>query len=155
MVESAETFQQLDKISATFVEGCAILQWAELAGMSICAWEEVFMMRWVGDLSARSSKFVAQALQGPIKRSTTAFGDRYHPVFCYPNLQRSVMVNITHVNSLMTSGNYDIDPMSMIAGAYTICVVNMAFIMDQFAMCGQELRGWAWELSINADLYEE
>ncbi|KAI6245239.1 hypothetical protein HI914_06529 [Erysiphe necator] len=31
--KSAETFQQLDKISATFVEGCAILQWAELAGI--------------------------------------------------------------------------------------------------------------------------
>jgi len=155
VAESADTFRLMDGVTNKFVEGCCILNWAEQAGMKTGQWEEVFFARWVGDMSLRASMFTTKALQGSIKRSSAAFGDRYHPVFAHPNLQRSVMVSVTPILDLLSKGNYDIDPMSIIATCYAIGAVNMAFIIDQFGKIGQDPPSFAWRVGLHTDLYEE
>jgi hypothetical protein len=145
----------LDTISNKFVEGCSILSWAEQAGMKTTQWEEVFFARWVGDLTFRASQFTTKALQGSIKRSNSAFGSRYHPVFVYPNLQRSAAVTVSPILDLLSKGNYDIDPMSIIATSYAIGTVNMAYIIDQFAKIGQSPPSFCWKVGLHTDLYEE
>lgn len=155
VADSVDAFRQLDGITNRFVEGCAILQWAACAEMEIKGWEEVYMMRWTGDLTLKSSSYVTKSMQGSIKRSPSAFGDRFHPVFCHSNLQRSVMVSVSSLNDLLSGGNYDIDPMSIIATAYAIGSVNLAYIMDQFTMMGGEWHSWGWAIGVHNELYEE
>lgn len=155
VAESADTFRLLDVVTNKFVEGCSILSWAEQAGMKTAQWEEVFFARWCGDMSLRASQFTTKSLQGSIKRSAAAFGDKYHPVFVYPNLQRSVMVTVSPILNLLSKGNYDIDPMSIIATSYAIGAVNMGYIMDQFAILDQDCPQFTWRIGLHTDLYEE
>jgi len=155
VADSADTFRYLDGVCNKFVEGCAILEWARSAGMDIAGWKDVFMMRWIGEPARDHADFVSKAMQGSIKRSSSAWGDRYHPVFAHPNLQRSVNVTVGALQDLLSEGSYDIDPMSIVATAYAIGATNLAYIMDQFALVGEGQVEWVWTIGIHPDVYEE
>jgi hypothetical protein len=155
VADSSDEFKTMDSVTHKFVEGCAILCWAREAGLKVKAWEHLFLLRWAGDMSLDVSEYVTKSLQGSIKRSSSVFGDKYHPVFCYPNLQRSTMVNAEPLLTLLSNGSYDIDPMSIIATCYAIGAVNSAFILDQMALAGSEPATWAWQIGIHPSLYEE
>lgn len=155
VAESADEFRYMDSVCTMFVEGCAILTWAESAGMDIRVWREMYMFRWTGDHSLSPSDYVTKSLQGSIKRSSSAFGSRYHPIFVNVNIQRSVMVNVAPLLALLSAGSYDIDPVSVIATCYTIGTINMAYIVDSFRTVGQSAPDFHWKIGLNPELYKE
>jgi hypothetical protein len=155
VADSADEYKYLDQPSHTFVEGCAVLEWARLKGLNIDSWEFVYMHRWLGHNAVSSSDFVTHALQGSIKRSAAAAGDRYHPIFGLRNIVRSVKCNVAPLLTILGEKSTTIDPMSIIASAYAIGAINMAVVMDSFGRTGIAIQEFSWSIGLLPATLEE
>jgi len=155
MVDSLDVHRNLDQVSHKFVEGCAVVEWAKLHGATVQAWEMVYLRRWLGVNDKTTADFVTTALQGSIKRSTAAAGDRTHPLFIGTNIARSVNVNVTALNVLVSDGQYDIDPLSLISASYAIGTFNLGILIDALTSAGRELMDFSWSIGIHPECLEE
>lgn len=155
IADSADEYRYLDQPTHTFVEGCAVIEWARAKGLSVRAWEYVYLHRWLGSHEVSTAEFVTQSMQGSIKRSSAAAGDRYHPIFGMKNLVRSADVNVTSLLALVGERSNSIDPLGLICAAYSIATLNMQFIIDLFAQVKLPNQDFRWGIGLNPGCLED
>jgi hypothetical protein len=155
VADNADEFRYLDQPSHAFVEGCAVIEWARAKGLDVDSWEFVYLARWLGTTEVSTSEYVTHAMQGSIKRSAAAAGDRYHPIFGCRNFIRSSDVNVTPLLTILSEKSNVHDPMGIIASAYAIAGLNMAVIIDSFTRLSLPLQDFTWSIGLHSACLEE
>jgi hypothetical protein len=155
VADSADEFRYLDQPTHAFVEGCAVIEWAREKGLDVDSWEFVYLSRWLGSCEVSTSEFVSHAMQGSIKRSSAAAGDRYHPVFGCRNFTRSADVNVMPLLTILSEKSNVHDPMGIIAASYAIGALNMSVVIDSFIRMQLPLQDFTWSVGLHSACLEE
>lgn len=155
VADSADEFRYLDQPTHAFVEGCAVIEWAREKGLDVDSWEFVYLSRWLGSSEVSTSEYVSHAMQGSIKRSAAAAGDRYHPLFGCRNFARSADVNVMPLLTILSEKSNVHDPMGIIAASYAISALNMSVVIDSFVRMKIPLQDFTWSVGLHSACLEE